>query len=288
MRQEKKLFHIVLKKVVEEFGHEVLLEDKAEGLMADLMGRHHKLGPIMRSMLQCGMTLRILKLDREWEDHLINETDNMKLMLQDNFFLRPSVATYVVDSYCYALNLTDEEPELVEDTTSATLQGELSFVMEDDGEFCGYRNNEGDRSGFGILRTNRGETYAGEWRAGMKMGLGMGFEKDTSRYAGEWSMNRHKGIGVEVAPNGMRYAGLWKNGTRNGVGMLVFPGQYALCGVFSNGKYQQGFGAMILQDGSIIIGGMTELGPDGECTHFYRDGKSVKEHWIKGKKNNTN
>lgn len=287
MNQQKKQFHIFLKKVVEDFGREVLIEDKAEGLMADLMGRHHKLGPVMRSMLQCGITLRKLKLDPAWEDNLINETDNMKLMLQDNFFLRPNVAAYVIDSYCYALGFTYNEPEMVEHATSVTPQGELSFIMENDGEYCGYHNDDGDRSGFGILRSCRGDTYAGEWRAGMKMGLGMGFAKDTSRYAGEWSMNRHTGIGVEVSPNGMRYAGLWKNGNRHGVGMLVFPGQYALCGVFTNGKYREGFGSMILHDGSIIVGNMTEFGPDGECTHFYQNGESVKEYWIRGKKNNT-
>lgn len=285
MNQQKKQFHIVLKTIIEDFGREVLLEDKAEGLMADLMGRQHKLGPIMRSMLQCGITQRILKLDPSWEDNLVNDTDNMKLMLQDNFFLRPTVASYVVDSYCYALGFQEVEPILLDDTpTSGIPEGELSFSVEDDGEFCGYRNDDGDRSGFGILRSNRGDTYAGEWRAGMKMGFGMGFAKDTSRYAGEWRMNRHSGLGIEVNTNGMRYAGLWKNGMRNGVGMLVFPGQYALCGLFSNSKYQEGFGALILQDGSIIIGNMTENGPDGECTHFYRNGEFVKEYWIRGKK----
>lgn len=285
MKSAKKDFHIVLAEAVSGFGRDIIAEERVEGVVADLMGRGHTLGPVMKHMRQSGISRRLLGLDPELQDAVTLEIDNMKLMLQDNYFIRPSVAVYVVDSYCFALGIT-AAISVAEETgePGANVSGELSFVAEDDGDFCGYKNDDGLRSGFGILRSFHGDTYAGEWRAGMKIGYGMGFDCSGSRYAGEWRMNRHSGIGVESCTNGLRYAGQWKNGRRNGPGMVVFPNGNALCGSFKNGFYQEGYGALILYDGSIVVGNMEAGGPDGECIHIYGDGQKVTEVWSHGNK----
>lgn len=287
MKSTKKDFHIVLAEVVADFGRDIIADERAEGFMADLMGRDHTLGPVMKHVRQSGISKRLLGFDPALQEDINLDIDNMKLMLQDNFFIRPSVASYVVDSYCYALGFTDSI-SMLEETGGGEghSSGEISFAPEEDGDFCGYKNEEGMRSGFGILRSHRGDTYAGEWRVGMKIGYGMGFDCDGSRYAGQWRMNRHSGIGVESRSNGLSYAGLWKNGKRNGPGMLVFPNGNSLCGTFQNGTYQNGYGALLLQDGSIVVGNMEETGPEGECLHVYSNGKSVTEEWSHGKKIN--
>lgn len=287
MKSAKKEFHIVLAEVVADFGRDIIAEERVEGFMADLMGRAHTLGPVMRHMRQSGISMRLLGLDPELQEAITLDIDNMRLMLQDNYFIRPSVASYVIDSYCFALGLSSEPPTLTEgDDTAKGPAGELSFIAEEDGDFCGYKNDEGLRSGFGVLRSTRGDTYSGEWRAGMKIGYGLGFDCNGSRYAGEWRMNRHSGIGVESLANGLRYAGQWKNGRRNGPGMVVFPNGNALCGTFKDGRYQTGYGAMVLYDGSIVVGNMEADGPDGECMHVYGNGQKVKEEWSHGKKLN--
>lgn len=287
MKSAKKDFHIVLAEVVTDFGRDTIADERAEGLMADLMGKGHTLGPVMKHMRQSGISRRLLGLDFASQESASLDIDNMKLMLQDNFFIRPSVASYVVDSYCFALGLTDDFPKLKEtEETGDCPSGELSFATEEDGDFCGYKNDDGLRSGFGILRSQRGDTYAGEWRVGMKIGYGMGFDCDGSRYAGEWRMNRHSGIGVESLSNGLRYAGQWKNGRRNGPGMVVFPNGNALCGIFRDGRYQPGYGAFVLYDGSIVVGNMEAEGPDGECVHVYGNGQKVTEEWSHGNKLN--
>ncbi len=285
MKTEKSEFHVCLHQIVDEFGIEVIAEQKAEALMADMMGHRFTMGSVMRSARQCHVTQRLLAL---MDDDVADRTpqiDNLKLLLQDNFFLRPSVAAYVVDSYCYALGYTDDMAPLDDynhDEATAAATGELSFETADDGEFCGYKNDESQRSGFGILRSSNGNTYAGEWKHGIKMGFGLGFNQNRERYAGEWSFNRHSGIGVEVQNDGKRYAGMWKNGRRNGTGMIHLPNGNTVCGTFRNDSLTDAHGTMFVQDGSMVVGRMTSDGPDGQCEHYYPDGSHCTETWHHG------
>lgn len=283
MRNNSSEFHVCLHDIVDQFGIEVISDQRAEGLLADLMGQQFTFGPVMRNARQCRIAQRLLALMDDDEDDRMPQIDNIKLLLQDNFFLRPSVAAYIVDSYCYALGYTDDIAPLDEydhEETAAT--GELSFETADDGEYCGYKNDEDIRSGFGILRSLNGNTYAGEWRQGLKMGFGLGFNENRGRYAGEWSINRHSGIGVELQNDGKRYAGMWKNGKHNGTGMIHLPNGNAVCGTFRNGALTDANGVMFLQDGGMVMGRMTPDGPDGRCEHYYPDGSHHEETWHGG------
>ena len=118
----------------------------------------------------------------------------------------------------------------------------------------------------------------------MKNGVGLEVGVDKDKYVGEWNLNRKNGVGTVVRTDGIRYSGEWKNGKWHGVGTLFYPNGEQMTGRFANGMLQQQVGMYFMQDGSSVVGMMTMNGPDGECTHYKRDGSIEKENWINGLK----
>ena len=160
----------------------------------------------------------------------------------------------------------------------------MRFSRDGDEEYIGSRNEENERTGFGVLKKVDGTTYAGEWKLNMRSGIGVecGFEK----YAGQWRSNVHHGIGTMVQENGIIYSGQWKNNKRNGWGVIYYPNGEILSGCFKNGNQEKGTGILRLQDNSIVFGEMTRNGPNGLCYHKLADGSVIQEHWQNGKLEN--
>ena len=174
-----------------------------------------------------------------------------------------------------------DEDELQPGTAKA---GELSFMEWNGAEYCGNVSKVNERSGFGVCKKVNGSYYAGEWKLDLQAGVGIEVTHEKEKYAGEWSLNRRNGVGTMVRTDGIRYSGEWKNGKMHGVGVLYYPNGERLCARFASGRIEQGSGVYYLQDGSYILGAMTENGPDGKCLHYKKDGSCETEQWLSGVK----
>ena len=56
-----------------------------------------------------------------------------------------------------------------------------------------------------------GAVYIGQWKGGMRFGIGLMTWKDKSRYEGEWEYNQISGEGTFKHKSGDSYTGTWSN-----------------------------------------------------------------------------
>ena len=281
----RRSFSKILIEIVSSQGEDILTEARLMGWVQDLATGQFPLIPVLRNAIQAQVPQRLRDLADFDEDQRLVHIDNIALAFQDNFMLRPEAATYVVESFAYAMGYRDEEPEeFLIGEESEENPGEPVFVKEDDGEYCGYHKDR-LRSGFGIFRKGDGSTYSGEWRLGMKMGLGLGFSSQHKRYAGQWSMNRQNGVGVEIREDGIRHVGLWKQGKADGWNLEVMPNGSSFCRFFQRGNPKQVLGACLFPNGDIVIGEIGPDGPNGKCQRIIGNSREVREEtWSNGKK----
>ena len=81
-----------------------------------------------------------------------------------------------------------------------------------------------DAASSGPASTNEGfERYEGEWRMGLRHGLGCAVFPDGARYAGEWSEGYMDGWGTYTwpAPGSASYAGSFRANERSGLGIVT-------------------------------------------------------------------
>lgn len=272
--------HNAMLLLVKEYGVGILAESRLEGLMADILGGEYTFYPVIRRSVQTRIGKRIIELSQSSTDYSI-VIDNLKHSFQEENFLSPQAASYLVDSYAFALGLIPEVEHYYTDEELAN-EGEPIFIEVDEGEFCGYRNQENERCGFGILKEPEGSYYVGEWNLDMRMGVGIGFSTSRRKYAGQWRINKQHGIGIEIQDDGTVYSGQWKNGKRNGFGTLFFPNGESLSIIFVDDEIADVIGTWYLQDKSFLQGKMTINGPTGLCFHTLLDGTMIEEYWNNG------
>ncbi len=276
----------VMHALVEEFGQEIVGETRLRGLISDMLPGDSVSNRIIQCAVNSRLGSQLLELQGLDDDMYNIQLANIKQAFQERNFLRHGVADYVIDCFLYSLEWSDVQPEEIpEGNESGGPRGELSFEEEENGKYyCGNRSKEGERSGFGIERSELNDYYAGEWKLDLRQGIGISVDADMNKYAGQWSINRQKGVGVSVNADGYCYAGGWKNGKRDGAGILFLPDGKQVCGLFKNGVFQTGKGICYLKDGSYIIGTMTPEGPDGPCQHFFSAGSVEEEEWCRGQR----
>ncbi len=286
MKQEQMLLYEVMRSLVEQFGQDVVGETRLRGLINDVMPNDRVSSQIIQCAVNSHLGAQLLELQGLDDDLYTLRLASIKQTFQERNFLRHGVADYIVDCFLYSLEWSDDIPnEIPDEQNDGGPKGELSFEEEPNGMYyCGNRSKEGERSGFGVERSEQNDYYAGEWKLNMRHGIGIDVDKEQNKYAGEWSINRQKGVGVSILANGYRYAGEWKNGKRNGAGVLYLPDGKQICGIFKNGELQEGEGICYLRDGSYLIGRMTMEGPDGPCRHFYPSGDIEQESWEHGQR----
>ena len=274
-------FHEAMLFLVQEFGDEILTESRLEGLMADMLGGEYTFFPVMHRAVQARIGQRMVELSRHSSDYEL-VLDSLKHSFQEENFLNPQAASYLIDSYAYALGLVPEVEQNLTDHDFVQ-EGEPAFISVDEGEFCGYRNQENERCGFGILKEPDGCYYAGEWNLDMRMGIGIGLSTTRRKYAGQWRFDKQQGVGMELQEDGTVYTGQWKNGKKNGMGTLYFPNGESLSIFFLDDEIAETVGIWHLQDKSFVQGRMTINGPTGLCFHTLVDGTIIEEYWNNGK-----
>lgn len=284
------LFHELLWRIVQDFGEEILSDNRLKGIISDLsVGSDvYKFQSIISRSISYHIGERILRC-RDLDDaDLSLRINTLKQSFQEENFFQHGVSDYIVDSYLFALGWIDHldgYDTKCEMNGGECRTGELTFVERSGEDYCGNVSKDGQRSGFGISKREDGSYFAGEWKLDIRAGLGIEVTGTRTKYAGEWKMNRKNGIGITMLEDGIRYSGEWKNGKMHGIGILYYPNGERMCASFVNGEIYNDPGVYILKDGSSVVGIMTSQGPHGTCLHFMRNGTCETEEWINGTKN---
>lgn len=78
------------------------------------------------------------------------------------------------------------------------------------------------QQGRGVYNYPSGDTYNGDWKSGLRHGVGILQEKDRSVYEGEWFADKPHGFGVLDYPNGDHFEGAWVDGLKEGQGVHFY------------------------------------------------------------------
>ena len=280
--------HELLSSIVQEFGEEVLTENRLKGILSDYSAGTNadRFQVVIARSINDRIGHRLLDLRGLDEADYDLRLNTIKQAFQEDNFFQYGISDYIIDCYLYALGWIETIDEYDEDELQlgTAKAGELSFMEWNGAEYCGNVSKVNERSGFGVCKKVNGSYYAGEWKLDLQAGVGIEVTHEKEKYAGEWSLNRRNGVGTMVRTDGIRYSGEWKNGKMHGVGVLYYPNGERLCARFTSGRIEQGSGVYYLQDGSYILGAMTENGPDGKCLHYKKDGSCETEQWLSGVK----
>lgn len=77
----------------------------------------------------------------------------------------------------------------------------------------------------------------GEWRCGLKVGVGKFYYPDGTSYSGQWKKDFRHGNGIYTYQNGDTYEGAWYKGQRHGVGTYKFAeADCTFVGTWKHGK----------------------------------------------------
>ncbi|KAJ6704022.1 PHOSPHATIDYLINOSITOL-4-PHOSPHATE 5-KINASE RELATED [Salix viminalis] len=93
----------------------------------------------------------------------------------------------------------------------------------------------GNATGCGVHTCEDGSKYVGEFKWGVKHGLGHYHFRNGDVYAGEYFADKMHGFGVYQFGNGHRYDGAWHEGRRQGLGMYTFRNGETQSGHWQNG-----------------------------------------------------
>lgn len=202
-----------------------------------------------------------------------------RLLFSYNDYIKPN-SSLIFKALCDYL-YEEELCQLYGNFMIALSSKSMRFSRDKDEEYIGSRNDEEERTGFGILKKIDGSIYAGEWKLNMRSGIGI--ETGYEMYAGQWRSNVHHGIGTIMQDNGIIYSGQWKNNKRDGWGNLFYPNGEVLSGHYRKGNHVKSIGCFTLKDRTIVFGEMTIDGPTGLCYHLHSDNSVTQENWLNGK-----
>ncbi|KAM6548015.1 hypothetical protein CsatB_019691 [Cannabis sativa] len=95
--------------------------------------------------------------------------------------------------------------------------------------------NEINKVGRGVHTCEDGSRYVGEFKWGVKHGLGHYHFRNGDTYAGEYFADKMHGFGVYQFANVHRYEGAWHEGRRKGLEMYTFRNGETQSGHWQNG-----------------------------------------------------
>lgn len=135
-----------------------------------------------------------------------------------------------------------------------------------------------------------GVSYSGEWREGVREGIGDAVFVDGSTYSGSWKNDRQDGEGTFVSgqSGGEKYVGQWRRGRREGAGVLSI----AASGVTKEGEWVadepvDGDWTITFPDGSKFTGECVKGRPHGRGVCKYANGDLYDGMWVNGKRHGT-
>lgn len=152
------------------------------------------------------------------------------------------------------------------------------------------------RDGYGILITESGSEYLGEFKGGMKNGQGVFHYSNNIKYVGSWKNNLRHGLGSIYISDKIAQTGTWKNdkitvqsrvlfgcvsgNCTNGFGTYVYEDGQKIYAQFSKGKVINKV-VCYYQSGEKYIGGWYNNRRDGMGVMYQKNGKVAEGIWAK-------
>ena len=93
-----------------------------------------------------------------------------------------------------------------------------------------------ERHGQGWARLPNNDQYEGNYKRGLRDGMGLYVFKNGARYLGEWHKGKKHGFGKFYYPDGSTYDGEWKNDMKNGYGEYTYHNGDTYKGSWLNDK----------------------------------------------------
>lgn len=120
--------------------------------------------------------------------------------------------------------------------------------------YCGSWFND-MQQGLGIehAKCDRLATYEGQFKGGLKDGVGSYTWTDGSQYFGSWSNNCINGLGIYIGDDNRWFKGSWCDSTMHGPGKYVWPDGREYVGNYANDK-KSGFGTYAWPNGKKYCG----------------------------------
>lgn len=95
-------------------------------------------------------------------------------------------------------------------------------------------------------------------------------------YEGEFSNISKEGQGTATYPDGSKYTGQWKRNRRDGQGSIVTASGEFWSGTFAANKPYNGEGTLVLRDGTVVTGRITDGTFTGDVSVTLPDGTTYK------------
>ena len=115
----------------------------------------------------------------------------------------------------------------------------------------------GMRHGLGKMKWADGASYEGEWQLNTAHGKGKFFHVEGDVYDGKWANNKANGFGIYTNAKGARYEGHWKDDQQHGEGVENWSEGAKYEGEYNLGK-KEGTGKYTYADGSTYDGQWTD------------------------------
>jgi hypothetical protein len=150
------------------------------------------------------------------------------------------------------------------------------------GNFIGLLK-EGVRDGQGTLKWANGDFYEGDFKNGLRHGVGILVEQYGRRkYHGSWVLSQKEGHGTEIFANGDKYVGEYSHDMFNGQGELTTSG-----GVYKGGfkdGLRDGFGIMQFKTNCRYEGMWSKGRFDGKGLYSWPDSRRYEGQWVNGER----
>ncbi|OIW10332.1 hypothetical protein TanjilG_28083 [Lupinus angustifolius] len=146
---------------------------------------------------------------------------------------------------------------------------------------------DGKYDGYGVETWARGSRYHGQYRQGLRHGMGVYRFYSGGMYVGEWYNGQCHGFGVHTCNDGSRYVGEFKWGVKHGLGQYNFKNGDLYAGEYFADN-MHGFGVYRFQNGHQYEGAWHEGRRQGPGRYSFRNGETQCGHWQNGVLDNQN
>jgi len=180
-------------------------------------------------------------------------------------------------TYCHCVTDIKITKEFEEDANEVLLSND--FFSSYEGEY-----KDGLRHGVGTHYYTSGDKYLGEWEHGVQTGKGVFTYSDGSTHRGYYKGGVYNGSGRFTHPDGTKYKGNFLEGEFHGKGVLTLPDGEKYDGMWDNGK-KCGYGKLTTLDGKECIGEFKNNLQHGNGKMTLPDGTIYDGIWKNGQMN---
>ena len=122
-----------------------------------------------------------------------------------------------------SLGIQGEAAKLIGGTIGCEKRTELPTITLENGSVYTGEWKNGMKDGIGVQNWPDGSIYEGEWKEDKANGKGKLIHADGDIYEGEWAEDKANGFGVYTHSNGAKFIGDWKDDKQHGKGVETWP-----------------------------------------------------------------